>query len=177
MVAAETPGGTVTFLDGGTTLATVPLGGSGTASVTNAGLALGSHSITATYSGSAGLVGAQSRSAPESVGQAGTTLVLVPHPILKKKKVKSEVLKAEIEPTAPGGGVPTWRVTFELLTRKKKKIKTKVLGSVAASGGEATLTLKPKLVLRKVITIIYSGDTDFRASTLTAHKLSKKGLL
>ena len=91
--------------------------------------------------------------------------------------MKSEVLTAEIEPTSPGGGVPTGIVTFELLTKKRKKIKTKVLGTAAVSGGDATLTVKPKLVLSKVITIIYSGDPDFRASTLTAPKLSKKGLL
>ena len=32
-------------------------------------------------------------------------------------------------------------------------------------------------MLSKVITIIYSGDLDFKASELTAPKLSKKGLL
>ena len=68
-------------------------------------------------------------------------------------------------------------MTFELLTKKKKKTKTKVLGTAAVNGGDATLTVKPKLVLKQVITVIYSGDTDFMASTLTAPKLSKKGLL
>ncbi len=91
--------------------------------------------------------------------------------------MKSEVLTAEIEPASPGGGIPTGIVTFELLTKKRKKIKTKIVGRAAANGGDATLTVRPKLVLRKVITIVYSGDTDFRASTLTAHKLSKKGLI
>jgi Bacterial Ig-like domain (group 3) len=91
--------------------------------------------------------------------------------------VKSEVLTATIEPTFPGGGVPTGMVTFEVSTRKKKKIKTTVLGTVTVSGADTTLTVKPKLVLSKVITIVYSGDTDFRASTLTVPKVSKKGLL
>ena len=121
VAAAGTPSGTVTFLDDGTTLATVALDGSGTATLTTSALAVGSHSITATYSGDAGFAGAQSGPASESVGQAGTTVVLVPHPVLKKKKVKSEILTAEIEPTSPGGGVPTGTVTFELLTKKKKK--------------------------------------------------------
>ena len=85
--AAGTPTGTVTFLDNGTTLATVAVDGSGTATLTTSALAVGSHSITATYSGDAGLGGAQSGSASESVGQSGTTVVLVPHPVLKKKKV------------------------------------------------------------------------------------------
>ena len=176
VAAAVTPSGTVTFLDGGTTLATVALEGSGTATLTTRALAYGSHSITATYSGDAGLTGAQSGSASASVGKSGTTVALVPHPVLKKKKLVSEVLTVEIEPTAPGGGAPTGMITFELSTKKEKKVKTKILWSAAVSGGDATLTVKAKLVLSKVITIVYSGDTDFRASMLTAPKLSKKGL-
>ena len=43
------------------------------------------------------------------VGQpGGTAIVLVPHAVLKgKKKLKAVELTAEIEPVAPGGGVPT----------------------------------------------------------------------
>ena len=51
-VAADvTPGGTVTFLDAGTVLATVTLDVSGSATLVTSGLGLGPHSITATYSG------------------------------------------------------------------------------------------------------------------------------
>ena len=65
------------------------------------GPAFGSHSITATYNGDANLLGVQSKSASAAVSQSGTTVVLVPVPVLKKKKVKSEVLTAEIEPISP----------------------------------------------------------------------------
>jgi hypothetical protein len=179
--AAGKPGGTVTFFDNGTALATVPLDGAGTATLTTGALAAGSHSITASYSGDANLTGAASGSASERVGQSATTIGLTANPILKKKKVKSETLTAEIEPVSPGAGVPTGMVTFELVTTKKQKhktkIKTKVLGSAVVGGGEATLNLKPKVVLKKVVTVVYSGDPDFTASLLTAPKLSKKGLL
>ena len=84
-----------------------------------------------------------------SVGQSASKVVLVPHPALKKKRVASEVLTAEIQPTSPGGGVPTGMVSFELLTKKRKKIQTKDLGTASVSGGEATLTVKPKKVLGK----------------------------
>ena len=57
---AGTPGGTVTFADGATRLATVPLDGSGTATFTTSRISLGSHSITATYSGDADFLGVQS---------------------------------------------------------------------------------------------------------------------
>jgi hypothetical protein len=39
------------------------------------------------------------------------------------------------------------------------------------------LAFRAKLVLSRVITIVYSGDADFKASMLTAPKLSKKGVL
>ncbi|MFI5459716.1 MAG: Ig-like domain repeat protein, partial [Isosphaerales bacterium] len=176
VTGAGTPGGTVTFLDGTNPLATVPLDGSGRATLTTSDLGLGSHSITTTYNGGAGFLGVQSGSAPESVAQAGTQVVLVRHPVFKKKKLVSVGLTAEIEPFAPGGGVPTGSVAFELLTKKRKKIQTKTLGTVALSAGEATLTLKANQMLGKAITIVYGGDTNFRASTASPPKLTQKGL-
>jgi hypothetical protein len=77
---------------------------------------------------------------------------------------------------APGGGVPTGMVTFEFLVKRRKKLKVRILGTTALSGAEATLTVKPKAVLNKPITIIYGGDPDYRASTLTSPKLTRKAL-
>jgi hypothetical protein len=50
---AGTPTGAVTFRDGTATLATIPLNGSAQAVYTATGLALGTHSLTATYTGDA----------------------------------------------------------------------------------------------------------------------------
>ena len=61
--------------------------------------------------------------------------------------------------------------------KHRKKIKVKTLGTAALSGGSATLTFKPKKVLQKTITIVYSGDADFRASTMTTPKLTRKTIL
>ena len=173
---AGTPSGTVTFSDGTTPLATVPLDGSGTATFTTSALSIGSHSITATYSGDADFLGVQSAPYSETVAQTGTEVVVVQNPVFKKKKVMSVRLTAEIEPSAPGGGVPTGEVTFELVTKTKKKVKVTRLGTAAVSGGEATLTLTASKVLNKAITIVYSGDADYRATTLTApHRLEPDG--
>jgi hypothetical protein len=171
-----TPGGAVAFSDGATFLATVPLDGSGTARLTTSGLALGSHAITATYSGDANFLGVRSGPATEFVSQAATRIVLVPHPVLKRKSLKAVGLTAEIEPVAPGGGIPTGLVTFEFIQKHRKKIKIKTLGTTAVHAGAATLTLKPKQVLNKPLTIIYSGDPNYRASTLTPPKLTRKAL-
>jgi hypothetical protein len=174
--AAGVPSGTVTFLDNGAPLGTVALDGSGTATLTTAVLAVGSQSITATYGGSADFAGAASGAASESVSRAATQVVLVPHPVLKKKKVVSVGLTAEIVPSAPGAGIPTGSVIFELITKKKKKLVTKTLGTAALGGGEATLTLKSKSVLNQTITLLYSGNENFRASTLTSPKLTQSAL-
>ncbi|WP_159450493.1 Ig-like domain repeat protein [Bradyrhizobium mercantei] len=48
-----TPGGTVTFKDGGSVLGTIALSGAGVATFTSSALTLGSHTITASYGGSA----------------------------------------------------------------------------------------------------------------------------
>src|SRR5262249_33067566 len=66
-------GGTVTFLDGTTVLATVPLTGThghAQATFTTAALAIGTHSITARYSGDYNYSARYSAGAPTSV-QAG----------------------------------------------------------------------------------------------------------
>ncbi|MCK9916173.1 autotransporter domain-containing protein [Microbacteriaceae bacterium K1510] len=54
-----TPSGTMTFSDGSTVLGTVALSG-GVATLATSGLSIGTHSITATYSGGAGFTGAAS---------------------------------------------------------------------------------------------------------------------
>ncbi len=171
-----TPTGTVTFFDGATALATVPLDSSGRAVLTSSLLAVGSHSITAAYYNTADFVGVKSGSNSESVAQAGTEVVLVPYTVFTKKQLVSVNLTAEIEPLAPGGGVPTGELVFELLTRKRKKTLVKTLGHLSVESNRATLTVKASSVLNKSITIVYGGNTDFRASTATSPKLTKKGL-
>ena len=166
--SAGPPTGTVTFLDGNTTLGVVPLDASGQATLTVSSLDLGGHSITATYSGENGSVGGQSVAVPQSVARDGTTVLLVPHPVLKKKKVTRLSLTAEIEPVAPGGGVPTGVVSFMM---KKKK-----LGTVALVDGQATLSLKPRSILNKTITVTYGGGADFQSSTLSSPRLTSRSL-
>ncbi len=173
-VSSGTPGGTVTFSDGGTALATVALGASGKATLTTSGMVLGSNSITATYSGDSNFLGVHTQALTELVAQAGTQVVLVPEPVFNSKhRVVSVSLKAEVEPVSPGSGVPTGMVTFETVTATKKP---KKLGTLALSGGEATLTLNAKLLLNKSIKIIYSGDADFTSSTASPSKLTQAGL-
>jgi hypothetical protein len=173
---AGAPSGSVTFLDNGTPLATMPLDGSGKATLTTTNLPVGLQSITATYHGDANFAGAQSGAVSEAVTRASTAVVLVPQAVFKKKKLVTVGLKAEIEPQSPGGGIPTGTVAFELITKKKKKTTTKILGTASLGSGAGTLTLKAKSILNKVVTIVYSGDTNFQTSTMTTPKLTQKSL-
>jgi hypothetical protein len=176
VTAAVTPSGTVTFSDGGTPLATVPLNGSGQATLTTADLAIGSHSITATYGGDAHFVATISGSASESVAPSPTHVVLVSQSVFHNRKVVSIRLKAEIQPVAPGGGIPTGVVRFASLMKLGKKTKTNLLGTAALNHGQAMLTLKPKQVLQKTITVIYGGDPDYLATSLAPFKLPQSAL-
>jgi hypothetical protein len=159
--------GTVTFSSSGSPLGTVPLDGSGTATLSTTSLTPGADSITASFSGDMYFAGASSAlSAPVSVTQSGSEVMLVGLVVLKKHKVVSLKLEAEVTPVAPATGVPTGTVVFELLQKGKKK--PKVLDMLALDGGTATLPVRPASVRNKLITVLYDGDTDFQASAFTA---------
>ena len=128
-VSSGTPGGTVTFSDGGTALATVRARRlrQGDAHDHRPGrrLEFDHRDLQRRHQ----LPRRHSQALTESVAQAGTQVVLVPEPVFNSKhKLVSVGLKAEIEPVSPGGGVPTGMVTFETVTATKK---TKKLGTLA----------------------------------------------
>ena len=85
-------------------------------------------------------------------------------------------LTAEIGTALPGAVVPTGQVTFEFVTKHRKKVMVKTLGTADLSSGEATLTFKPNQVLKQPLTIVYSGDPDFLASTMSPPKLTRSGI-
>src|SRR5262249_41614864 len=112
-----------------------------------------------TYSGDANRDGGASGSATESISQAGTEVILVPHAIFRRKKVVSIGLATEVQPSFPGAAVPTGTVRF--LFKKRQ------LGTVTLVGGQATLTLKAARVPKKAITVVYDGDRDFQSNATT----------
>src|SRR5262245_7810447 len=71
-----TPTGGVTFMDGATVLGSSTLASNGVATFLIANLSVGTHSITAQYSGDAGFGGSTSSSLAQVVNKAGTTTTL-----------------------------------------------------------------------------------------------------
>lgn len=118
--------------------------------------------------------------------QTATEVVVTDQGVYNKRHVLTDVtLMAQIKPLS-GSGMPTGSVTFDMvmpaktemgkMTMGTMKPGTTVLGTVTLSGGEAMLTVKPKMVLKMPLTIIYSGDTQFMSSTANPPMLTKAGL-
>jgi hypothetical protein len=89
--------------------------------------------------------------------------------VIKRKRVVSVSLTAEVEPLTAGGGMPTGMVTF--LVKKKR------LGIAALIGGHATLSFKPRKALNKSITITYGGADGFLSTSLPSPPLTTGALI
>ncbi len=154
-----TPTGTVTFKDGATTLGSSPLN-TGSATFPTSSLAVGSHSITAAYSGDAAFGGSTSSPSTQNVNQAATTTSVTSsvNPSVYGQAVK---LTATVSAVSPGTGTPTGTVTF------KDGAGTLGTGTLNASG-QATLTTSGLSVASHSITAVYGGSAIFSGSTSAA---------
>ena len=70
-----TPTGTVTFRDGATPLATVPLDAARTATLTTSALTVGAHALTVVYNGDAAFATSTSPVLTETIGKAATKTI------------------------------------------------------------------------------------------------------
>jgi hypothetical protein len=148
-----TPAGTVTFREGETVLATVPLA-AGSAKYALKSTAPGEHAITATYSGEAGY-GSSADSLVQTITRAETELTLTStkNPAAHGS---SGTLKATVRTLAPGGGTATGTVTF-------REGET-VLAMIPLSGTAASYPLKSLAIGEHLITATYNGSIDYAAS-------------
>src|SRR5262249_44345305 len=74
---AGAPTGTVPFMDGGNTVGTGTLDGSGMATFATTALSVGTHTITAAYAGDGNFAECTSSAVSQVVNQDGTTAVVV----------------------------------------------------------------------------------------------------
>jgi Big-like domain-containing protein/IPT/TIG domain-containing protein len=151
-----TPSGTVTFWEGKTVLATVPLSSS-VAKYPLKSMPIGTHEITATYSGDPNYE-ASGSAITQVVVKAATAVTLTssknPAP-----KGSTGSIKATVKALAPGGGTPTGTVTFS-------EGET-TLAIVPLSSGSASYPLKSLAPGTHVIVARYGGDTNYEASEAT----------
>jgi hypothetical protein len=155
------PTGTVTFLDGTTTLGTVTLNGSAQATFTTSSLSAGSHSITAVYGSDANYATSTSAVLTEVVNgpaTVGTTTTLIGSPNFAAVGQAVTLTATVVE--VGGSGVPTGTVTFYDGTTS--------LGAGTLSSGIATYSASSLAVGTHSLTAAYGGDSSNAASTSSA---------
>jgi hypothetical protein len=149
-----TPTGTVTFREGETVLAIVPLSAGGVAKYALKTVAPGSYEVTATYNGGDGFEGSKS-ALTQTIVKASTELTLAssknPAP-----KGSTGTLKATVKALAPGGGTPTGTVTF-------REGET-VLATIPLSGSSVTYPLKSLTVGTHNVAATYNGSANYLES-------------
>jgi hypothetical protein len=153
--------GTLTFGDGTTQIGTGTLNASGTATLATASLAVGSHAVTAAYSGDTNYSPSTSSavsvvvSAPAKVG----TLTSLSASATQLTSGQSVTFTAGVAPQS-GSGVPTGSVNF--LDGASQ------IASAALSAGSASFSSTGLAVGTHTITAAYSGDTNYTASNSAA---------
>jgi hypothetical protein len=167
---AGKPTGTVTLLMDGTPIGTVEVDPTtGQATLSTPPLVLGTHVVTASYSGDPNFQGSELASHQIVVSAAGTQSILTAQAVRNKRgRIVSVKLRSQVSVVAPGSGVPTGVVTY---FRRGHFIR-----SVGLSNGGAVLTLKPNQALKKRFTIQYSGDLSFSRSASATVVVTRKSL-
>jgi hypothetical protein len=160
-----TPTGTVTFLDGTSTLGTATLSG-GSASFTTSSLIVASHSITVSYGGDTHFTGSTSGALTQTVNKDGTTTT-VTQSSSTSVYGQSVTFTATVAAAAPGSGTPQGTVTF--------LDGGTTLGTATLSGGTASFTTSQLSVASHSITVKYAGGTSFNSSVSSAiaHPVNK----
>lgn len=158
-----TPTGSVDFKEGSTTLCTSALNGSGAATCATSGLAIGMHSIAASYNGDSRNLASTSSPLTVTVAAAASTTSLT-------ASASSIVVGASLTFTATVQGAagalsPTGTVVF--------KDGTTSLGSSPLNGsGVATLSTTALVAGSHTVTAAYAGDVNNAASTSSGVSVS-----
>lgn len=149
------PTGSITFYDGGTALQTVTTSG-GAASYTTSTLAVGSHSITAAYSGDSAWAAETSTALAQVVNQATPSIALV----ASASAVLVDNPVTLIATVNSGNAMPGGTVIFLDGTTN--------IGSAPLNAGQASITISTLAAGTHSITAIYSGNADFTSVTSSA---------
>ena len=132
----------------------------GSATYSTAGLAVGSHAITAQYIGDGNFSDSTSPVVSQTVGQAGTTTSVAASPS-SSVYGQSVTFTATIGVVTPGAGTPTGSVTF---MDGSTTLGTGTLNST----GAASFTISALAVGSHAITAVYGGDGNFTTSSSNA---------
>jgi autotransporter-associated beta strand protein len=155
--ATGTPTGTVTFSEGTTTLGTGILNSSGQATFQTSSLSVGTHLITATYSGDTTFSPSTTTSPLSQTVNLASTMTSLTSSLNPSGPGQSVTFTATVSPVSPAMGTPTGTVSFDEGTT--------VLGTATLTNGHATFSTSTLATGSHSITAVYSGDSDFLGST------------
>ena len=151
VVAPQSATGTVQFLDGATVLGTATVAAGGNAVLVVSSLSMGSHSLTAVYSGDANDAASTSATLSQTVNKIVPSVLLVSS--LNPSTFGQVVtLSVNVTPTTATG-------TIQFLDGST------VLRTATLSGGAAGMALTTLAVGAHSLTAVYSGDGNDAAST------------
>jgi hypothetical protein len=160
------PSGSVTFFVDGNAVGSTVVDSHGQATFQTAALGIGSHAVTAAFSGSSEFASSQTGAVQQVVAQASTQTVLTATAVRNRRgQIVAVDLVSEVLVISPGSGVPSGPVS--LFVGKKK------LGSGVLSNGQFVLVVKPARVMGKAVIAQYGGDADFRSSVSPAVVVNK----
>ena len=156
--ATGTPTGTVELLNGATMLTTKPLV-NGVATFDTSALALGTNSITATYSGDDNFTTSTSSAITVSVSRASSATVVTFSPV-SPVAGQSVTLTATVSAVAPGSQTPTGTVQFFNGGTS--------IGTATLVSGAGSITTSTLAAGANSITAQYLGDSNFIGGTSPA---------
>jgi hypothetical protein len=148
----------VNFLDGTTVIGSSALSATSpfTATFSTGALAVGTHSITATYVGDGNFLTSTSSAVSQLLNMASTTTSLTSS-VNPSVFGQSVTFTATVAAVSPGAGTPTGAVNF--------LDGATVIGTGTLSAGVATVSTSALSVATHSITAAYQGDGNFLTST------------
>jgi hypothetical protein len=167
------PTGTVTFVDGGVNLGiAVPDPVTSIATFSSAKLAVGSHTITAKYSGDPNFIASNDSGGTkyvQTINKASDTAT-VSAPVGSTFFGNTIVYTATVTATAPGGGAPTGSVSFVIKNGATQTAAgSGVLVASGSNSSKATFTTTGQVGgTTQTVTATYAGDTNFNAAAAAA---------
>ncbi|HVJ07196.1 MAG TPA: Ig-like domain repeat protein [Acidisarcina sp.] len=151
------PGGTVMFMDGNTSLGSGTVN-NGVATLTVTSLAAGTHAITAVYQGETNFSGSTSAPVNVTVSATPVALVTVSGSASSINSGHSVTFTANVAAFS-SAGVPTGTVSFQDGANPLPN------STVTLSGGTATYTTSILPAGNNQIRAVYSGDSQFGANS------------
>ena len=156
---AGTPGSSVVFQDNGVTIGSASLANSGQASFNLSTLSVGSHNLTAVYSGDPNFTTSTSPIVIQTINPASTALTLSssPNPASPTQPI---VFTATLTVLPPGAGAPSGVVTFSDNFNNVPAL----LGTGTLVNGVATFTTSTLPPGTHLVTASYGSTTNFVGS-------------